>query len=291
MTTAFHRPRDAAEALALLEGTGRLPLGGGTQLNSSESRSLRYEAVALEGLLPRGIGRAGTALSIGASTTFQDILDSKEAPFALKEAARGMADRNIRNRATVGGNLGADKSCSSLVPALLALDARLTLLDGRSLRLEKWLELAPGRQGRSVIASVVLEPRKGLRAGYARWSRVACDIAILGAAAAFFDQDGIVRGLRLALGGVAAHARRFPALEAAFEGKVLPTREGIEGLVSGGDPSGHPYVSPIDDLRASAAFKRSRIASLVADAFANAYVGEANAYVGDAGSHDDEAQR
>lgn len=273
MTTAFHRPRDAAEALTLLAekaAAPRLPLAGGTQLNSLESRNLAYEAVALEELLPRGVAREGATIVMGAACTFQEILDAPHAPAILKSAARGMVDRNIRNRATVGGNLGADKSCSSLVPVLLAVDAGLELLDGRRLRLEDWLALPAGPGGRGVISRVLVELRKDSMAGYARWARVSCDLSVLGAAASFRLDGGRVRGLRLVLGGVAPHARRAATLEAAFEGRPLPSRDAIEAMVAGAAPSGSPHLSPIDDERGSAAFKRSRIAALVAEALLDA---------------------
>ena len=278
MTIAFHRPRDAAEALALLREGGkgpggrapRLPLGGGTQLNSSETRGYAFEAVTLEGIVPKGVEKTDAGIEIGAGTTFQQLLESPNSYAVLKDAARGMADRNIRNRATVGGNLGADKSCASLIPVFLALDAGLSLLDGRTMSLEAWLELPPGPEGRGVVTGVSLEIRTDALCGYARWSRVSCDLAVLGASAAYRLEGGRIRGLRLVLGGVAPHARRYPALEAALEGSPLPSREEIEAVVGGTDPKGKPFVSPIDDARAGAAFKKVRIAQLVADAVVGA---------------------
>ncbi|MDA8410041.1 MAG: FAD binding domain-containing protein [Treponema sp.] len=292
MTVAFHKPRDAAEALALLSGVDeapgaddadrakgadgkgaggiksarRLPLAGGTQLNSSESRNLAVEAVALDGLVPKSVERQGSATIIGAMTTFQELIDSPMVPPILAAAARGMVDRNIRNRATVGGNLGADKSCSSLIPVLLALDVDLLLLDGRRVRLEDWLELPSEPKGRGIISKISMGGREGWLSGYARWSRVSADLSVLGAAAAYRLERNTVRDLRLVLGGVAAHARRFPALEAAFEGLPLPDRSAIEALVVGHDGSGASYFSTIDDARGSAAFKSFRMAVLIADA-------------------------
>lgn len=264
MVTTFHRPKDAAEALSLLAGAAdRLALAGGTQLLSSESRSLGFSAVAVSAILPGGIDRLATGLSIGAAATFQQLVDYPSLPGALRKAALGMVDRNIRNRATVGGNLGADKSCSSLIPILLALDASLELLDGRILGLQEWLGLPPGPMGRGTISRILAPLHEGTKAGYARWSRVSCDIAVLGAALAFRLEGGLVKGLRLVLGGVSAHSRRFPAIEALFEGRILPEGDAIEAAVA-------PLLSPIDDVRGSAQFKRSRISSLVAEAFLEA---------------------
>jgi len=264
MVKGYYRPRDAAEALSLLGSKpGSTALGGGTQLLSGEYRHLDLELVSLEGLLPRSVARSGERLSIGAGATFQDLADAPGLPEPLKAAVLGMVDRNVRNRATVGGNLGADKSCSSLLPLLLALDADIELLDGRKLRLEKWLDLAAGPEGRGIVATVTIPLAPGVLAGYARWSRTACDLSVLGVGLAFRLEKGLVRNLRLVLGGMGPRARRFPSLEALYEGRALPGRDAIEAAAG-------PLLEPLGDVRAGAEFKRLRASVLVADALLGA---------------------
>ena len=104
---------------------------------------------------------------------------------------------------------------------------------------------------------------EGRRATYRRWNRAACDLSVLGVAVAYGIESGRVDGLRIALGGLGPKARRFPVLEALFEGRPLPAREEIEAAAA-------PLLKPIDDLRASAAFKRLRGAQLLADALIGA---------------------
>lgn len=269
MVTKYLRPRDEAEALAMLGSeAGALLLSGGTQLLSSEFRGRDFAAIALAGIIDGDIDRIPASLRIGAAATFQDLVDSPVLPELLRTAARGMVDRNIRNRATVGGNLGADKTCSSLIPILLALDSNLELSDGRKLRLEEWLDLLPGAAAplagrRGIVRRIVIPLRSGRLAGYARWTRASCDISILGVGAAYRIEAGLVRGLRLVLGGMGPHARRFPALEALFEGRSLPDRDAIEASVA-------PLLKPISDARASAEFKRLRASGLVAEALLGA---------------------
>lgn len=264
MVKGYYRPRDAAEALSLLGSKpGSTALGGGTQLLSGEYRHLDLELVSLEGLLPRSVARSGERLSIGAGATFQDLADAPGLPEPLKAAVLGMVDRNVRNRATVGGNLGADKSCSSLIPLLLVLEADLLLLDGRSMSLEAWLERDRGPRDRGTIARVELDLSNPRSVGYARYSRLACDISVLACAAAFVEDSGGVGKLRLVLGGVGPRSRRYPSLETLFEGRRLPGRDEIEAAVA-------PLLSPIDDQRASAEFKRLRCSTLVAEALLGA---------------------
>jgi probable selenate reductase FAD-binding subunit len=252
-------------------------LAGGTLLLAGDGRD-KPEAVIDVGLaLPKIVVREGGSLSMGAGVSFQELAESKDLPFCLIEAALSMVNRNTRNRATLGGNLGADKSCSSLIPILIALGAMVDVaspaypesaLKPERLDLEAWLRdregtSSTGRQASDLVLRVLVSPRAGRRAAYRRWNRVSCDLSVLGAAAAFDLEGGAVRNLRLALGGLGPKARRFPEIEALFEGRPLPPREEIESAVS-------PLLKPMDDLRASAAFKRLRGAQLVAEALCDA---------------------
>jgi probable selenate reductase FAD-binding subunit len=272
MVTKFLKPSDAAEALAMLAGeAGALPLAGGTFLLSSQFKDWPFTAVSVAGILPRGIRRAGSSIEIGANATFQDLSDSKVSPGFLRQAALGMASRNVRNRATAGGNAGANRSCSSLLPVLLVAECRLEMATARGrgsvapelVRLDEWIA-APEAFTRALISSLSLEIEAARRYAYRRWSRTACDLAVLGAAVSYVLSPALsLQGLRIALGGLGPRARRFPELEELFEGAPLPGREEVEAAVA-------PLLAPISDARGSAAFKRLRAAALVADALASA---------------------
>lgn len=250
-------------------------LAGGTALLAGDARDKPESVIDVGASLPREILREKSSLNIGAGATFQELAESAELPPCLVEAALSMVNRNTRNRATLGGNLGADKSCSSLIPILLALGAEVEVAsptgaapgERKRLDLEAWLrsraEKPEMARAADLVLRVVLPLEEGSRASYRRWNRVSCDLSVLGAAAAYRLEGGKVAGLRLALGGFGPKARRFPAVEALFEGQALPAREEIEAAVS-------PLIHPIDDLRASAAFKRLRGAQLVADALRDA---------------------
>ena len=254
-------------------------LAGGTLLLAGDGRDKSESVIDLGAALPRGLTRGNDRLTIGAGTTFQEIAESKDAPGFLVEAALSMANRNTRNRATLGGNIGADKSCSSLLPILLALGAEVEVASpqapARTMPLEAWLrarECSPAEVqaeaqaeacASDLLLRAILPLRPGIRAAYRRWNRSSCDLSVLGAAAAYALVDGKVSGLRLALGGLGPKARRFPAIEALFEGSALPSREGIEEMAA-------PLLHPIDDLRAGAAFKRLRGSQLIADALREA---------------------
>ncbi|HSV56775.1 MAG TPA: FAD binding domain-containing protein [Magnetospirillaceae bacterium] len=231
-------------------------LAGGTQILSSEYRDQEIVAVDASDVLPRGVERTPEGLArIGSMVTFQDLVDSPKVPRVLAQAARGMGNRNIRNAATVGGNIGANRSCSSLMPVFLAMEARFRI-HGRAevLPAAEWMAEPSG-----VITWIEMPRVPGLRAAYARWSRTACDISVLTCAAAYRLDAGTVRDLRFACGGLDSTSRRFPELEKLFEGRPLPDRDEAAAAVM-------PLLRPVADIRGGAAFKRLRAAELAAEA-------------------------
>jgi putative selenate reductase FAD-binding subunit len=244
-------------------------LAGGTLLLAGDGRDKPESVIDVGAALPRALrlDLEGGTLSIGAGMSFQELAEAGGAPACLREAVLTMANRNTRNRATVGGNICADKSCSSLIPILLVLDADVELCSpsrkgSERTKLDAWLasrDAAESSRKDDLVLTVALRLDPSVCATYRRWNRVACDLSVLGAACSYRLESGKLHGLRLALGGLGPKARRFPAIERLFEGAALPSREEIEATSA-------PLLNPIDDLRASAAFKRLRGAQLIADA-------------------------
>jgi len=207
---------------------------------------------------------------IGAGCTLQELADAPEIPEALREAALGMGSRNVRNRATVGGNIAADRPCSCLIPSLLVLDATLQVagMDGvgagltRQIGLAEWLQAPSG-----LILEVKLPTADALAAGsrraaYARWARTATDAAVLGVAVSFRLQETSIRDLRVAIGGVASKSRRDHKLEKRFESwpvqASVDDRPAIEAAAL-------PFLLPDEFGTVGADFRRVRGAALFAD--------------------------
>jgi putative selenate reductase FAD-binding subunit len=258
---SFHRPATAGEAAALRRELGPRAffLAGGTELNNPFTGLAPEHLISLEGLGLDGIEAREDGVSIGALTRIQDLADSPRVPEALRRAARHMGNRNVRNLATLGGQLGSNRSCADLLPALLALHAVLVLEGGARLRLE---ERDPA--SRELILAVEIPPHAGRCVGIAAHTRTFNDISLVTAAAGLRVDDGLARDVVLAIGGVAAHVTRLPRVEAALEGRPLPSLDEVEALVS-------PEVSPIDDPRGGAAFKRQLAAVLAARALHQAW--------------------
>ncbi len=331
MITRFVHPTSEEEALRIQKETpNAVFIAGGTHLLSPAFRDRPMAAVSIEGLLPREIRASAELLSIGALATLQELVESgggaaldgarvsagaagstaaargstagaagAAAPAAgvelalLGDAAASMGNRNVRNRATVGGNVAANKPSACLAPALLALDARLLLAGGARRTMADYLA-APG----ALIEAVEIPLVRGRAAAYRRWARTEGDISAVAVAVALRLSGSVVAEVRVGATGVRAaaaagsagmgstHARaataaaagrgpagvgtaassealpgagRLAAVEALFEGSALLRRAEIERAVL-------PLLDATSDIRASAAYRRLRAAQLIADA-------------------------
>jgi CO/xanthine dehydrogenase FAD-binding subunit len=207
-------------------------------------------------------------LEIGPLVTHGELASSTlvrmRAP-ALAEAAESIADPQIRGRATVGGNICTASPAADTVPALLALDAEVVLTRRgatRSLALESFLR-GPGRTALDpgeILAGIRL-PILGPHAGSAFMKlgrRSAMAISVVNAAAVIvLDSAGRLAASRLALGSVAPTVVRCRAVENALAARgdivMIPATEAFAAatrLVT-------ETIRPIDDIRASAAYRNA----------------------------------
>ncbi len=146
----YARPGSVEEAVGLLAARedARALAGGQSLVNVMKTRVASPELVVdlngIDGL--RGIRDAGGMLEIGAMTTYAAIVDSPEVAAArpiLAEVARTIADVQVRNRGTIGGNVCSNDPTNHFPPLLAALGAELTIagLDGkRTVNTEEFFE-------------------------------------------------------------------------------------------------------------------------------------------------------
>ena len=130
----YARPASLAEAIRLLqENEGARALAGGqTLINVMKARAGSPDALidlgGLEELRGIELGADGT-LEIGAMTTYSEIIGSSEARARpiLGQVCAQIADVQVRNRGTIGGNICTNDPTNHLPPLLAALDARMTI--------------------------------------------------------------------------------------------------------------------------------------------------------------------
>ena len=130
MITTYHRPQTLDEALTLLTEPNTFPLGGGTLL--SQPTTDPVSVVDLQRLGLDSLRAKGNDLEIGATCSLQSLLESEYCPEALKISIKLEAPINIRNSATVAGTLISSDGRSPFATALLAMDAKITVLSGQS---------------------------------------------------------------------------------------------------------------------------------------------------------------
>lgn len=205
--------------------------------------------------------RAG--LRIGALTKVAELMSAavvRERYPALAQAALSMASPQIRNLATVGGNLCNASPAADLAPPLLALGAcvRLAGPNGeRRLTLDQFF-VGPGETALTrgeLLVEIELPPPDGIRSLYLKHAhRQAMDLAIVGVAVALRIQDGVCDDIRLALGAVAPTPLRAGSAEMELRGRS-PTPEAIERVAK----AAAEESSPIDDVRGSAWYRRRMV--------------------------------
>ena len=133
MIVEYHRPKTLDEAIRLLSKADTRPLGGGTVLNRPSPE--RFAVVDLQALGLNKIHKSGNKLEIGATATLQALLDSAHISPALQETIRLETTYNLRQMATVAGTLVACDGRSTFTTAMLALDAKVTVISEQLLAL------------------------------------------------------------------------------------------------------------------------------------------------------------
>ena len=240
-------------------------VAGGTDLLPQLKNSLLKPAlvVDLSGVKElRAIERdAGGGLRIGAAVTARELeLDARvraEYP-AIAESAALVGSIQIRNLATLGGNLCNAAPSADMAPPLIALEAEAVIAGPKGRRR---VPLATFFQGvsRTVLGpdELLLElvvPKPALRSGgnYLRHTpRRELDIAVVGVASQLTLIDGVCAKARIALASVAPTPVRAMEAEHALEGQPL-TSERIEAAAT----LAVSAASPISDQRGSAEYRR-----------------------------------
>jgi CO/xanthine dehydrogenase FAD-binding subunit len=185
----------------------------------------------------------------------------------LAEAANSVASYQVRNRATVGGNLCNASPAADMAPALLCLDAQLVLCGQtglRSVRVRDFF-LGPGRTALTA-GELVLEVRcpAPRPAGCGRYIKLgrnkAGDLAIVGVAVYGWPDEARAGGLRFQIGlaSVAPTPMRAVAAEEVLT-QNPPTAHWLKAAAEAAAES----ASPIDDVRASAAYRKEMVRNLV----------------------------
>ena len=265
----YFRPKTLDEAVVQLAMPGIQILSGGTDFYPAlGDRVARAPVMDVSGLGElRGISTEANYFRIGGLTTWSDVI---RAPLprcfdALKSAARDVGSVQIQNRGTVAGNLCNASPAADGVPPLLALDAEVELASRQSTRRIPLVQFIVGnrktQRRQDEILTAVWVPRtiEDARSTFLKLgARRYLVISISMVAAVVYVEDGQIAAARVAVGSCSAVARRLPALERDLIGANAPV--GLAALVT---PAHLAPLSPIDDMRATAEYRRDASLTLI----------------------------
>jgi len=240
-------------------GTRVKVLAGGTDLLSKMKQELLVPEIIISLKNIRELGTIqdveGKGVVIGAMATHNDLVGSsifqRRHP-SVSEAAHTLANNQVRNRGTVGGNIVNAVPSADLPPILIVLSATVTLVGlsgSRSLPLEQFFT-GPGQSvigPNEILTEVVIPNQSTTGSAYFKFGlRHSGALAVVGVAAAVTMQDGLIQHARIALGAVAPKPMR--ASEA--ERSLIGNRVSEDPLEQAGQHAASE-CRPISDIRGS----------------------------------------
>jgi carbon-monoxide dehydrogenase medium subunit len=288
----MYQPSSLQEASRLLKenGPGGRFLAGGTDLViAMKEKGLVPKYVVdlkripgLAGIRENGDGR----ITIGALTTMREIelapLITRKYPFLAQSAAE-VGSIQIRNRATVGGNMANATPSADVAPSLIALNATAKIVGAngeRTIALEEFFR-GPGQSvmtADEILTEITIPKTPSRLVGeYIKFSpREMMDLAYVGVAVAYAlgENERRCEGVRIVLGAVAPTPIRARKAEAVVEGQVL-----TEALAEKAGEIAAEESKPISDVRSSAEYRRAMVGAMTKRALLNAAVGPAKSWV------------
>ncbi len=254
----------------MLASSGGQILAGGTDFFPSLGDSpVTWPVVDISALRElKGVAPDPKYIRIGGLTTWSEIV---KAPLprcfdGLKAAAREIGGIQIQNRGTVAGNLCNASPAADSVPPLLTLDAEVELVSYAGMRHMKLADFITGnrktqRQPGEILSQILVPrtvenaPSAFLKLGARRY--LVISIAMV-AVVIDKDSNGCVREARVSVGSCSVVARRLTELERVLTG--APVTVGLGSLATAEHLQG---LSPIGDIRATAAYRRDAALRLV----------------------------
>jgi CO/xanthine dehydrogenase FAD-binding subunit len=266
----YAKPRSLDEALALLgEGEWRVLAGGTDFYPALGARPLRENVLDINALAElKGIAETADAVVIGARASWSDIVRAPLPPCldALKQAAREVGSVQIQNAGTVGGNICNASPAADGVPALLILDAEVEVASAGGRRIEPLATFIRGNRktalaGNELVTAIRL-PKSSL-AGNSSFFKLGARrylvISIAMAAARLSVGDGgRIEDAAVAVGACSAVAQRLRSLEQAIVGRDVRS-----AIAAAPDERHFAVLSPIDDVRGSADYRRAAVREIV----------------------------
>lgn len=259
----YLRPKSLKEALQQKKTiAGAIFISGGTDLLVQiKNRELQPPAlISLRSIPELATIEVNEGVRIGALATISDIIQHNELGLiypVLVEAARRLGSVQIRNVATIGGNLCNCSPSADMALPLLVLEAKVRLQTAKASREIQISEFfrGPGESCLSsdeILTDILLDPpHQKAKATFLKKGRVKMDLAIASLAVLLEMEGRRCRKARIAAGSVAPVPLRLSKVEALLEGSTV-----TEKLAAEAQRLAREIVSPITDVRATEEYRR-----------------------------------
>ncbi|MCY4336073.1 MAG: xanthine dehydrogenase small subunit [Litoreibacter sp.] len=255
-------------------------IGGATDVGLWVTKALReLDEVAFLGRCTdlQRIEIGENEIKIGAACTITQVLEAMREPHpSFAEMLRRYGSVQVRNAATIGGNIANGSPIGDSPPALIALGATLHLRKGgarRAMPLEDFF-IEYGKQDRApgeLVEYVTIPRQKGRLRCYKISKRFDQDISAVCGCFNIVVEDGSVASARIAFGGMAGTPKRAAGVEAALIGQPWTA----ENVASASALMGEDFT-PLSDMRASAAYRLQVAGALLQRYFAEETGARAN---------------
>lgn len=269
---AVYIPSNLKDALDILRDPEFIVISGGTDYFPALKRCNGVKKLVSLMSVPeiQGLKSERTGIRMGAALTWTQLIKSDLPPAfdALKTAGRQVGSLQIQNAATVVGNLCNASPAADGMPPLFALNAEVELHSAmRGRRQVPLSEFVQGvrktdRESDEIVTSVfVPNPPEGMQSVFSKLgSREYLVISIaMTALNVVLDKNGRVKDMRVAVGACSTVAQRLSLLENDARGKLLSEIDlSLDHLA---------VLSPIDDVRASAMYRRDVVLEQIRQAF------------------------
>lgn len=271
----YLRPGNLNDALQALASGSFQVLAGGTDIFPSHSNSAPQVPVLDISTVPNlsGIELHDGYWHIGATTTWSTLVRAQLPPqlYGLQAAAREVGGIQIQNTGTVAGNICNASPAADGVPALLSLDAEVELVSVRGARrmpLQQFLlgSRKTARDPDELVTAIRIPHRPEAHSAFLKLGhRRYLVISIVMVAACVEIRQGVLEHVALAVGSCSAVARRLHALEQKLIGQAADS-----ALIDQINEQDLSVLSPIDDVRGTAAYRADAALTLVRRAIAEA---------------------
>jgi carbon-monoxide dehydrogenase medium subunit len=267
---SYHKPKTIDDALQLKnEKRGAVYIAGGTDvIVQIKNQELRPSAlISLRNIPGLAHIEVNGGARIGALATISDIIQHPTLAQAfplLMEAARRIGSVQIRNVATIGGNLCNCSPCADMALPLLVLEAKVRLRTSETTRevpVEDFFK-GPGEScllSDEIMTDIRLDaPDVNTIAVFMKKGRVKMDLAVASVAVLLDMEGDLCRKAHIAAGSVAPVPRRLREVEEKLEGTILS-----EQTISEAQKIAKSSVVPITDIRSTEDYRREIVGVFV----------------------------